>query len=89
MSLIQKLIEQFPIPADFRPNPGCMNNKLTGNIPIEFFLQHESDITAARKEFGAKIRVVYRGTSNHSLVTGHLSAQCQQRGPLQKEMKWT
>lgn len=40
---------------------GCKTRPLTGRIPLEFFIEHESEIVAGRKAYGDKTRVIYRG----------------------------
>ena len=57
---LKSLIEEYPIPSDYRQHPGCLGNRLTGMIPIEQYLYQEKEITAARKAVG-KVRVIYRG----------------------------
>lgn len=60
MMTLTQLADKFPL-TPLRHNPsGCVAQRLTGRIPMEYFVQHEEEIRAARKAHG-KTRVVFRG----------------------------
>lgn len=60
MLTIEDLQKNFPTKIT-RVKPGCKTRPLTGRIPIEFFLEHESEIVTGRKAYKEKTRVIYRG----------------------------
>lgn len=69
-----QLVQKFPVSEDGARLPGCVNEPLTGKIPMDYFLMNEHQIRKARREAPFRTRLYWRGPRGRAWNTAREDA---------------